>query len=133
MNTTYFLNLIAGNVFHSDTETAIPTNYYLGLSTTTPTVSGTGVSEPSSNSGYKRLLIDSFTVPSNGTVANTSVLRFPISTDNWGVVTHYVIYDAETGGNLLMYAALKNSKTIEADTLSVFDVEDIALSVANAS
>ena len=32
MNTTYFLNLVSGNVFGSKKTPAVPEKYYLGLS-----------------------------------------------------------------------------------------------------
>lgn len=55
MNTTYFLNCVAGNVFNTKTSPALPTEYYLGLSTTAPAVGGTGATEPSSSAGYARV------------------------------------------------------------------------------
>ena len=132
MNTNYFLNLIAGNIFRSDTDPAIPTKYYLGLSKSTPTVSGTGVTEPSGG-GYSRVAIDAFTAPNVGVVSNKSILTFAESTAEWGRVTHYVIYDAQTGGNLLMYSALTNPKTIEADTIATFRAGEIEMSVQNVT
>ena len=32
MNTTYFLNCVAGNLFHTKNNPAIPAEYYIGLS-----------------------------------------------------------------------------------------------------
>ena len=46
MNTTYFLNCVAGNVFGSKADPAIPQHYYVGLSTTEPSIDGSNVSEP---------------------------------------------------------------------------------------
>ena len=40
MNTTYFLNCVAGNVFGSKADPAIPQHYYVGLSTTEPSIDG---------------------------------------------------------------------------------------------
>lgn len=40
MNTKYFLNLVAGNVFRSKETPAIPTKYYIGLSKTEPNETG---------------------------------------------------------------------------------------------
>ena len=59
MNTTYFLNCGAGNLFHTTENPAIPAQYYIGLSSTTPAVDGSGVKEPSSDAGYNRLLLSS--------------------------------------------------------------------------
>ena len=33
MNTTYFLNCAAGNIFNTKTSPALPKTYYIGLST----------------------------------------------------------------------------------------------------
>ena len=55
MNTTYFLNCSAGNLFGTKTTPAIPTAYYIGLSTSAPDVSGSGANEPSTDAGYARV------------------------------------------------------------------------------
>lgn len=54
MTTQYFLNVVAGNVYATDVATTLPTQYYIGLSTTAPTITGTNVSEPS-GAGYSRV------------------------------------------------------------------------------
>ena len=46
MNTNYFLNCVAGNVLGTKTSPTLPTEYYLGLSTTAPSADGTGATEP---------------------------------------------------------------------------------------
>lgn len=47
-----------------------------------------------------------------GTTRNQAAITFPAPTANWGVVTHVGIYDASTGGNLLVWSALTVSKTV---------------------
>lgn len=47
-----------------------------------------------------------------GTTRNQAAITFPAPTANWGVVTHVAIYDASTGGNLLIWSALTVSKTV---------------------
>ena len=37
----------------------------------------------------------------------------PTATGNWGTVTHVGVYDASSSGNLMAYATLSASKTIE--------------------
>ena len=71
MNTTYFLNLVAGNVFGTKKTPAIPSNYYLGLSRTEPNVSGGNVSEPAASGGYARIKLTNLSQPSNGVVTNS--------------------------------------------------------------
>ena len=52
MTTTYFLNLAAGNIYRTKETPAIPTEYWIGLSTTAPNLNGTNVSEPVGSAGY---------------------------------------------------------------------------------
>lgn len=51
MNTTYFLNCVAGNLFHTKESPTIPAQYYIGLSSSTPAIDGSGVNEPSTDAG----------------------------------------------------------------------------------
>lgn len=131
MNTTYFLNLVAGNVFGTKNTPKIPTTYYIGLSTTAPGIDGTNVTEPSASYGYRRIQLTSMSAPANGIISNTATIDFPESTGRWGVVTHFVIYESASGGQLLMYGPLTNPRTVEAATLFAFKTGSLKLSVVN--
>ena len=131
MNTTYFLNLVAGNMFRTKTSPAIPTEYYIGLSTTEPTMSGANVSEPSVSAGYGRVLLENLGAPTNGVVTNTANVNFEESTASWGTVTHFVIYDAEIEGNLLMFGALSTPRVVEAATVMTIRQDYLRLSAQN--
>ena len=131
MNTTHFLNRVAGNLFRTETSPAIPTEYYIGLSTTEPTMSGTNVSEPSTSAGYGRVLLENLSAPVNGVVTNTANINFEESTASWGTVTHFVIYDAEINGNLLMYGALSTPRVVEAATVMAIRQDYLRLSAQN--
>lgn len=117
MNTTHWLNRVAGNVFGTQTIPALPTEYYIGLSTTAPDTEGNGVNEPASAAGYARVKLENLSAPVNGVVSNTTDINFPESSGDWGVVTHYVIFDAKNGGNLLIYGQFNNSRTVEPGTV----------------
>ena len=134
MNTTYFLNLVAGNVFQSKTNPGIPTTYYVGLSTTAPTVSGSNVTEPAGG-GYERVPVtgSDFNVPSSGTVTNKNTIVFPDSITSWGTVTHYLIYDAASGGHLLMYGALSTSQSVDGGVAVALRAGALSLGVFNPS
>ena len=131
MNTTHFLNRVAGNLFRTETSPAIPTEYYIGLSTTEPTMNGTNVSEPSASTGYSRVLLDNLSAPTNGVVTNTQNINFEESTASWGTITHFVIYDAEVDGNLLMYGALSTPRVVEAATVMTIRQDYLRLSAQN--
>ena len=133
MNTNYFLNCMAGNVFQTKTNPAIPTAYYIGLSTTAPTVDGTGVNEPSTDAGYARIQLTSLSEPADGVVTNTLAINFDESTASWGNITHFVIFDssAADSGNLLMYGELSTPRSVEAATIMTIKEGYLKLSVQN--
>lgn len=136
MNTTYFKNVIMGNVFRTSTGTSIPTNYYIGLSSTAPTAAGGNVTEPSlSGSGYARVALTSLTAPDDGVINNSSAINFPESTADWfpasAPATYYVIYDAQTGGNLLMYNQLTTSRVIETNTIATIKANSLYLQLTD--
>ena len=132
MTTTYFLNCIMGNAFQTDTSTSFPTSTYIGLSTTEPSIDGTGVTEPDTDGGYSRIELTSLSEPTDGVISNSEDIVFPESTASWGTVTHFVIYDAETDGNLLMYEAFTTARSIEATTVVMVKSGSLNLVLANS-
>lgn len=99
---------------------------YVGLSSTTPTETGTSVTEPSGGS-YARVA----TAPANWNTAtsadpslvdNLNAVTFPAATANWlasANLTHFVLYDAATAGNFLGSGALTVPKPVlSGDTAS---------------
>lgn len=131
MTTTYFLNTIMGNVFGTQTTPELPDTYYVGLSSTTPATDGTGVSEPSLGGGYSRVKVEVFGEPEDGIISNTDAIAFAESTSDWGTMTHFVVYDASTGGNLLMFDELSTHRTIEAATIVTIKAGDLKITLAN--
>lgn len=133
MNSTYFLNCVAGNVFGTKESPALPVQYYIGLSTTEPNVAGSGVTEPSTEAGYSRVELTSLGEPSDGVVTNTLAINFDESTASWGTITHFVIYDSPTSGsgNLLMYGELTSPRSVETATIMTIKEGYLKLSVQN--
>lgn len=133
MNTNYFLSCVAGNVFQTKKSPAVPSEYYIGLSTTAPNIEGSGYNEPSTDAGYKRVKLTSLSEPTDGLVTNTLAINFDESTASWGTVTHFVIFDTGTvdAGNLLMYGALSTPRAVEAATIMTIKENYLKLSVTN--
>lgn len=131
MTTTYFLNCIMGNVFTTKTNPALPINYYIGLSTSAPSLDGSGVSEPASSAGYARVRLSDLSEPINGVISNKNAISFEESISDWGLITHFVIYDSLTDGNLLMYDALSASRSVEAATVVTIKEGSLQLTLAN--
>lgn len=131
MNTTYFLNLVSGNVYGTKKTPAIPDEYYIGLSSTAPSTDGLNVTEPASG-GYQRVQLTGLSEPTAGVVTNPTSISFPESTQSWGTVSYFVIFDAATEGNLLMYGELEEARTVEAATIMTLRATSLTLSVLNA-
>ena len=131
MNTTYFMNQIMGNVFGTQTTPALPSGFYLGLSTTQPVIGGTGYTEPATASGYARVRISSLSTPSAGAVNNTASISFNAASASWGTIPYYCIFDAETGGHLLMWGTLATPKTVSAGDVLLFANGDLVITLEN--
>jgi hypothetical protein len=67
-----------------------------------------------SGSGYAREATGTITVSGTDTTAtNAAAIEFdPASGGNWGTITHAAIFDASTGGNMIAWAQLTTSRTI---------------------
>ncbi len=102
------LELLVGKTAHST-----PT-VYVGLSTANPDEDASGLAEPSGN-GYAR--VDStglWEAASGGTIQNASAITFPEASGSWGTVTHFALFDALSGGNMLAYAELDTPQAISS-------------------
>ena len=110
MSFTNFLETeILDHVFAGASYTA-PGTKYLALFTAIADGEAGSVTELSGNA-YARQTV-AFTTSGN-TTSNNAAVEFPTATGNWGTVTHVGVYDASSSGNLMAYATLSASKTIE--------------------
>ena len=91
-----------------------PTAWHIALYTSAPSDTGGGTEV--SGGGYARKAV-TFTVSGN-TASNNAAIEWDTATASFGTVTHVGVFDAASGGNLIAYAALTTSKTI--DTGDVF-------------
>ena len=132
MSGTYTsFNAILNQLFNNVTLTQ-PSNYYLGLSSTTPTITGTGDTEPS-GLGYARVALSSstgFTTSTLGTLTNNVTATFPESTGSWGTLTHLILYSASSGGSIWFFEALSPSITVESNTTVYFSNSPAGITVS---
>ena len=107
------------------------TNTYIGLSSTAPTNGNppTTITEPSGGS-YARVTASAATWGSatvvsgtTPTITNAAVITFPTASADWASganLTHAVIYDAATAGNVIGYGTLTVPKNVlSGDTASI--------------
>lgn len=118
----YLENEVLDHLFGAATYTPSGT-LYVALNTGVPSDDGGGnFLEPVGNN-YSRVAVTNnktnWTTASNGALENATAITFPQATGPWGTVTHFGIYDASSGGNILGSGALTLSKTIvSGDTAS---------------
>lgn len=112
-----------------------PTTFYFGLSTTTPQIDSTGVTEPSGGAYARVSLVNDKTNwgnASNASLTNSAAVTFVESTASWGTVTYVVLYDALTSGNLWWFDVLTPSRTVASATTVLFAIGAITVSMTNS-
>jgi len=68
----------------------------------------------------------------SGTTSNNGSVTFPVPTANWGTITSFGIFDAATGGNLLIYGTLTTSKTVNnGDAAPTFPAAALSVQIDN--
>jgi hypothetical protein len=118
--TDYTENLVLTWLFTGSSATR-PTAWYIGLFTAAPSDTGGGT-EVTGNA-YARTATGTLSVsgtsPTNCT--NAAAIEFAAASGgNWGTITHVAIFDASTSGNMLGWAALTTSRTInDGDILRI--------------
>lgn len=122
-----------------------PTQLFVGLFTTSPADAGGGVE--CSGNGYARVGVTASlanwagtqgagtTAASNGTsgtTSNNATINFPTPTPaTWGTVVAWGLFDASTGGNLLVWAPTNSSVVINAGQPVSFPAGSLQFQIDN--
>lgn len=124
---TYLAPKYLDHLFNA-TAFAAPANTYLALFTTDPTAAGTGTEV--TGGSYARQSISMATATSTGTITSDAAITFTALPT--AAVTHYGIYDASTGGNLLLYGALPSSVIVNSGEQISFPTGNLDLNIAGS-
>jgi hypothetical protein len=124
----YWENEILDHIFGKGDYT--PPTIYVGLSTADPLDDGSGLAEPSGN-GYARVQTSTgdWTTASGGAIDNANDITFSEATGSWGTITHFGLFDAASGGNLLAHGTLSQSKSITTGDTAKFAAGDLDVSL----
>ena len=124
----YWENEILDHLFGKGSYTS-PT-IYVGLSTADPADDATGLAEPSGNA-YARVTTTGadWNTASGGTIDNANEISFPQASGSWGTLTHFALFDAASGGNMLAHGLLSISKTISSGDTAKFSAGDLDISL----
>lgn len=113
----YLRDALAGHVLANAAMTS-PASVWLALYTSDPGSSDTGTEV--SGGSYARIQITAgFAGVTGGTATNSAPVTFATATAGWGLVTHFGIRDAGTGGNLLFYGELTHQDILAGETFAI--------------
>jgi len=112
--TNYMENAILNHIFGGPTYTP-PAGIHLALFTVAPSDSGGG--QEVTTGGYTRKSL-TFDTVTDGSVSNSNLITYLASGGDFGTVVATGLYDAASGGNLLMWTPITPATINEDDTLS---------------
>lgn len=108
----------------------LPTGTYLSLHTANPGEAGGSEVSTANWPSYVRKNAEAggaigtgWSAPTDGVSTNANQILYPSHNGASAItITHWGVYDAPTGGNLLLYAPLNTSRTLQPSDVFVFDV-----------
>lgn len=105
-----------------------PTTWYVALYTVAPGEGGGGTEV--SGGSYARQAV-TFTVSGTAPTqaANSAAVEFPTASASWGTVVAAAIFDASTSGNLIAFADLTTSKTIDSGDVLRFNADTLVVTL----
>lgn len=124
----YWEGKILDHIFGKDNYPS-PT-IYVALSTADPLDDASGFTEPAGNA-YARVETSpsDWNAASGGSLDNANDIIFPKATGSWGTITHFALFDAATGGNMLAHGALSQPKAVDSSYMAIFDAGDLNISL----
>jgi len=125
--TNYAEDLVLDWLFTTASATR-PTSWYVALYTVAPGEAGGGTEV--SGGSYARVSA-TFTVSGTAptTASNSSAVEFAEASGSWGTIVAAGIFDASTSGNLIAFANLTTSKTIDTGDVLRFNTGEIDITL----
>lgn len=116
----------------------LPVNTWVSLHTADPGEDGENEVNTTAWPSYKRICAEltgdtgtGWISPVDGVTKNANQLIFPTYNGSTAItITHFAVYDAPDGGNMLVYAPLSTTRIIAVDDVFLFDVNSINVAAA---
>lgn len=140
----YLENKMIDRVFRGQAY-SFPEILYVGLLTSAPSDSSSGTEV--SGGGYARVGVACSLVSwagtqaanstaassgTSGTTSNNNAIEWADPTADWGTVTHFGIFDAPTGGNLLVWGAMTTARLVaNGDSAPTIPVGQLQIQLDN--
>lgn len=135
MSVTYFSSNKVLDYNFGITSYTPPATLYFALSTTSPDISGSSFTEPSSGAYARVGLTNNKTnwgTAASGILTNSTAVTFAESTASWGTIVAVGMFDALTSGNLLWYDVLSPSRVVASATTVLFAIGSITVQFNNS-
>ena len=115
--------------FLRNTAVATPTTVYLALFQTDPGEAGAGTETSYTN--YARVATTWTALDANGQTKNSGAVAFAANGNASAsvTITHAAIFDAASGGNMLLYGPLSSSKVLAVGDVLSFQPNALALTL----
>lgn len=130
-STTYAKQKILNYNFGATPSYTPPANYYLALSTTSISSSGSNITEPVGAS-YARVQIPNdkshFTYASASSLLISSQLDFVQSSGSWGTIVDCALMDGLSSGSAWFYTTLSSPLIVQINTIVSFSGCTIVIS-----
>jgi len=138
----YLENKLIDHLFRTGTFTK-PSGLYVALLTAAPSDVGGGTEV--TGGSYARVNLapldtnwkatqggtSGVSSGTGGLTSNATAITYPAPTANWGTITHFAIYDAASGGNLLIWDALTAARTVlSGDPAPAFAVDALTITIS---
>jgi len=108
-----------------------PTNLYLGLFLSDPEEDASGTE--ASGGGYARTQVAwNFLAGRVDAVGNSGLVTFPTATADWGVVTHWAVFDSVTGGNMLYFGSANLARDTSVGVVNIVPVNNLRIDASGA-
>jgi hypothetical protein len=125
--TNYAENLVLTWTFTSSSATR-PTSWYVALYTVAPGESGGGT-ECTGTSYARQSATFTVTGTAPTTASNSVAIEFPTAGGSWGTIVAAAILDASTSGNMIAFADLTTSKTIDTGDVLRFNTGALTITL----
>ncbi len=132
--TTYMADKVLAEVFNGVAPN-YPTTFYVGLWTAPIDDNSDGSAPgevPTGTTGYERVAIDvaDWKPVLNGVVSNSTMLQFPMASENWGMLTHVGLLDSQTGGEMLAHTTLVPELMVSQTDIVLFRPNELVVTLS---
>ena len=101
--------------------------YYIGLSTTTPTVTGSNFTEPAASTGYRRIQMTNMGTASDGQIQNSDYFFHFEALSDIGTITHFGIFTTSSTSTPIFWGELNTPLEVTTGKVPLIRTGDLKI------